>query len=271
MRKAGYEVRVLATEGGSYEDNPPNLAEFIRRDLRWCQGNMQYWSLLSEPGLKLTSRFQLAWAVMLFVGVPAWTLLIVFMALRPTLASWPADMSGTPALALYVIFFLMSLTPKLAGFADVAMKRDEVRRYGGAAKFALGCAFELVFSLLLSSITTFKTTIFLASLMLGHAIGWGSQSRDALGLSWRGAIAAYWPQTLFGVIALTLLARQSLAMALWSLPLTAGYVLAIPFAVATSSSRLGTWMAAKRLCGIPEEFEPVAEIEMLKQQPGALA
>src|SRR5205807_10055383 len=42
MRKAGYEVRVLAEEGSSFEQNPPTLVEFIRRDLLWCQGNMQY-------------------------------------------------------------------------------------------------------------------------------------------------------------------------------------------------------------------------------------
>ena len=40
MRRAGYEVRILAEEGGSFEQNPPTLIEFIRRDLRWCQGNM---------------------------------------------------------------------------------------------------------------------------------------------------------------------------------------------------------------------------------------
>ena len=43
MRRAGYGVRVLAGEGSSFEQNPPTLVEFIRRDLRWCQGNMQYW------------------------------------------------------------------------------------------------------------------------------------------------------------------------------------------------------------------------------------
>ena len=48
MRRASYDVRVLVEEGGSWEENPPHLAEFIRRDLRWCQGNMQYWHLLGR-------------------------------------------------------------------------------------------------------------------------------------------------------------------------------------------------------------------------------
>ena len=48
MRRAGYEVR--AARGASWEENPPTLTEFIRRDLRWAQGNMQYWPYLWLPG-----------------------------------------------------------------------------------------------------------------------------------------------------------------------------------------------------------------------------
>ncbi len=38
MRRAGYEVRVIAEEFGSWEDNPPTLSEFSRRDVRWVSG-----------------------------------------------------------------------------------------------------------------------------------------------------------------------------------------------------------------------------------------
>ena len=35
MRRAGYEVRVpFPVEGISWEENPPTLMEYIRRDLR---------------------------------------------------------------------------------------------------------------------------------------------------------------------------------------------------------------------------------------------
>jgi membrane glycosyltransferase len=72
MRRAGYEVRVLPLETGSYEVNPPHLLEFIRRDLRWCQGNLQYRRLLGMPGLKPVSRIQLVLAILMFLGSPAW-------------------------------------------------------------------------------------------------------------------------------------------------------------------------------------------------------
>ena len=87
MRHAGYEVRVLPEERGSWEENPPTMLEFAQRDVRWCQGNMQYIKLLDLPGLYPMSRFQLVWAILMFIGIPAWTLMI---ALLPV-AAWQAQ------------------------------------------------------------------------------------------------------------------------------------------------------------------------------------
>ena len=50
MRRAGYDVRVLPEEDLGWEENPPTLIEFIRRDQRWCQGTLQYGPFLIEPG-----------------------------------------------------------------------------------------------------------------------------------------------------------------------------------------------------------------------------
>src|SRR5215831_15068805 len=68
MRAAGFEVRVLPEEDLGWEENPPTLIEFIRRDLRWCQGNMQYWRFLVLPGLTPVSRYQLGLAIIMFIG-----------------------------------------------------------------------------------------------------------------------------------------------------------------------------------------------------------
>ena len=85
MRRAGYEVRVLPLEDGSWEENPPTLLEFARRDLRWCQGNLQYARLLGLPGLRPISRCQLALAMLMFVGSPAWLAMIVLATFRDLL------------------------------------------------------------------------------------------------------------------------------------------------------------------------------------------
>ncbi|MGH9694670.1 MAG: glucans biosynthesis glucosyltransferase MdoH, partial [Bryobacteraceae bacterium] len=77
MRAAGYHVRVLPQEDLGWEENPPTLLEFVRRDLRWCQGNMQYWQFLGLPGIKPVSRYQLLLAIQMFIGSPAWIGLLV--------------------------------------------------------------------------------------------------------------------------------------------------------------------------------------------------
>ncbi|MBK8008416.1 MAG: glucans biosynthesis glucosyltransferase MdoH [Rhizobiales bacterium] len=55
MRRAGFEVRVIPEEVGSYEETPPTLLDFEARDVRWANGNLQYTKLLDMPGLQPVS------------------------------------------------------------------------------------------------------------------------------------------------------------------------------------------------------------------------
>jgi membrane glycosyltransferase len=255
MRRAGYEVRVLPEEDGSWEDNPPTLLEFSRRDLRWCQGNMQYGRLLGLPGLLPMSRFQLAWAILMFLGVPAMTLMIALAPLKffdgEDLSTFPAGL----AVGVYLTFLLMYLSPKLAGLADILLTKGGVKRYGGAGRFLASGAIEIVFSFLIGAVTTFRLTVFMIGLVFGQSVVWNGQARDAHGISWQTAALGLWPSVLFGCLVCGALAYLSPAVLLWSLPLTFGYLVAIPFAVATAAPAFGEALTRHRLCAIPEEFE----------------
>lgn len=267
MRRAGYEVRVLPEEMGSWEENPPTMLEFAKRDLRWCLGNLQYLKLLDLPGLKPMSRFQLVWAILMFLGLPAWTLMI---ALLPWKVLEDGNIAGYPAgLAafLYVMFFTMYLSPKLAGFADILLTRGGTKRYGGTGRFIASSLIEIIFAFLQGAVSTFRTTLFMIGIAFGRAkIGWNGQSRDAHALSFATAFAGLWPHLLFGLYIFVTLAILSPAVLLWSLPLTAGYVLAIPFAMLTAAPALGEWFVARGLCGIPEDFDAPAELELVAIQ-----
>ena len=65
------------------------------------------------------SRFQLVWAILMFIGIPAWTLMI---ALLPVAAWRGRSRTGFPdpgsPIGLYVTFFTMYLMPKIAGLLD---------------------------------------------------------------------------------------------------------------------------------------------------------
>jgi len=269
MRRAGFEVRVLPQEGGSWEENPPTVLEFARRDLRWCQGNMQYGRLVGMPGLLPMSRFQLAWAILMFLGIPAWTLMFVLVALKPLET---ADLAGgypvAVAIAVYAAFLLMYLAPKLAGIADVLLTPGAAAAYGGTRRFLTGAACELVFSFLLGATTTLRITVFMLGLPFGRMVTWGGQARDAHALSWRTAAAGLWQPTLFGTIIIATLALQAPLALVLALPLLVGFPLAIPFAVLTADPRLGAAMVASGLCAIPEDIAPPPEIRALDDGAG---
>lgn len=268
MRRAGFEVRVMPVEDGSYEDNPPDALAFIGRDVRWCQGNMQYLKLLSMPGLLPISRFQLLWAILMFIGIPAWTLMIGLLPLATMDAQNDALFPVHSAQALYVVFLLMFLSPKIAGLIDSILSPGEVRRFGGWPLFAAGTAIEIVFSFLQGAVTTIRTSIFMLGLPFGKSIVWNGQKRDGHGVSWLAASAALWPQLLFGIAVCGSLLMLSPTVLLWSLPLTAGYLLAIPFTVLTASPALGRIMRQHKLAGIPEDFDPPAELRAVNEWGG---
>ena len=267
MRRAGYEVRVLPIEEGSWEENPPTILEFLQRDTRWCQGNLQYIHLLKTPGLYSISRFQLIWAILMFAGIPAWTLMI---ALLPALAWVYQNTSGFPtelAIGLYISFFAMYLMPKFAGLIDAALTPGGVKRYGGPLRFIASASIEFVFSFLQGAISTIRTAVFMVGLLFGTKVNWGGQQRDSYGLSVWQAVAELWPQTLFGIIICSSLYIIQPSLFWWSLPLTAGYVLAVPFAVVTANPALGRWMARAGLAGIPEDFDPPKEVAQTSVRP----
>ena len=252
MRRAGFEVRVLPFEHQSFEENPATLLEFIRRDLRWCQGNMQYWHLLGLPGIRPVSRFQLAFAILMFLGSPAWIGLLVVGTLAAATA--PAGFIRPDAgMALFVATLIMWLSPKLATSIDVLTRPKERWAFGGTPRFLLSAAAETVFSLLLAPIMWFGHTLFLARLPFGGTVGWSSQMRDDHAVPLRLACRALWPHTAVGVGALALLGVAHPAAIPYGLPLAAGLALSIPLAVLTAWPKVGAAFLRAGIGRLPEE------------------
>jgi len=264
MRRAGYEVRVLPEEIESFEENPPHLTEFTRRDLRWCQGNMQYWRLLAMPGLKPMSRFQIAWAILMYFGAFAWVAFMLLAALKVfDTESFDEPFPAALGLGLFLITFVMSLTPKLAGVVDVLLRREERRRYGGTGALLRGALLEFLFSVLLGPVVAFRIALFMVGLVFGKTVTWEAQARDAERLSWRTAIAGLWPQFLFGLLLATLLSAFAPAALIWAAPVLVGLICAVPFAVLTAEPSVGHRLARRGICATPEEAAPSAHIEAL--------
>lgn len=253
MRRAGYEVRVLAEESESHEENPPSLADFIRRELRWCNGNMQYLRLLGTKGLLPASRIQLYLAIQMYIAAPAWMLFILIGA---SLAAQTNQMTGIPVwggLTLFAVLMTLSLMPKLMGLAQILAEPTRTAAYGGRKRVIMGGTAEILFSMLISPIVAFGLTLFLVGLGFGKRVGWDAQQRSRTRLLWREAARVLWPQTIAG-IALTLWLA---ALAPWALlfgaPMLLALSLAIPIAVLSTAPAISRWSIQMGLFDIPED------------------
>jgi membrane glycosyltransferase len=261
MRRAGYEVRVLPEEGGSYEENPPALPEFLVRDVRWCQGNLQYLKLLDLPGLFPTSWTQLVLAIQMFIGWGGLVLFVVLAALAAALWTPGVEFPKGSALALYLVWLVMFFMPKLSGVLDAALRSPS--RYGGLGNLIAGAGVETLFIFLLVPVEWFTHAMSMGALVLGRSITWDAPNREGYRVTWQAASEHLWPHTLFGAALILFLAATTPGAIVWFLPFTAGLVLSIPFAVLTASPELGQFAVRHRLCAIPEEIELLPEIEAL--------
>jgi membrane glycosyltransferase len=264
MRRSGYEVRVLAEEGGSFEQNPPTLIEFIRRDLRWCQGNMQYWHFLVMGGLRPVSRYQLAFAILMFVSSPAWMgLLLLGTLMLAAAGSAAAFIRPDTGFALFVTVLIMWFAPNIATAIDVLTRPKLRRAFGGGIRFTLSAVAQSLFVLLLLPIMWFGHTLFLARLFLGRSIGWAAQARDDHAVPLGLAISQLWPQSLLGLGCMLLLAWRVPSAIPYASFIAGGLVLSVPFAVVTAAPRLGRALVGIGFCRLPEETDPPPALRAL--------
>ena len=257
MRRAGYECRIWPVEDGSFEENPPSVLEFLRRDLRWCQGNMQYLKLLGMKGIKPISMYQLCFAIGMFIGAPATLIFWIIAALR-LLSSGSEDLFFVPeeAKSLAVIYLVMGFIPKIATLIHVLLNAKLRTSFGGGLIIIAGSVLETVFSFLLVPVAAASEAIFIFRLMFGKAVGWGAHNRVEHQLSFEDASSKLLPHTLLGVGFVTIFGLASHAAFWWTLPMNLGLIVSIPFAIFTTNFKFGRFLKRNALCCSPEELNP---------------
>ena len=268
MRRAGYAVRVLPEEDLGWEENPPTLLEYMRRDQRWMQGNLQYGPFLVMPGLKPVSRFQLAFAMLMFLSSPAWIgLLVVGAAAAATSAKLSDFIDPSAGSMLLWLTLGMWFAPKIATVLDV-MTRNSLRlAFGGGPRFLASVAIETLFFIMLSPIMWVSHTLFLAGLPFGRAVGWIGQVRDDHSVAWPVACRQFWPHAVLGwSVILALLATHPAAIPA-ALLVAGGPALAIPLAVLSSAPGVGRIMVRWGLGRLPEETTPPESLRALALPP----
>jgi len=268
MRRAGYEVRIYPFEDHSYEENPPTLSDYIRRDLRWCEGNLQYIHLLGLKNLHAIGRFQLIMAITMFAGSPAWILLMLIAVVSvSTVGSFGEYINTSFFQALIVASGVMWYLPKIAGAVDVFLRKKESHRFGGRIVFAKSLMLETIFSFLMTPVTWLNHSFFIIGLALGHQGGWSSQTRDDHAISWREASRQFFRHTLLGVFLSVLLLSSHPSFLPFGLFFFGGLVLSIPMVVLTSQAWLGEKMIKHQWLSSPEEIAHSKILQPLELRP----
>ena len=200
MRRAGWSVALDPDLSGSAENAPQTLAEFHRRDRRWCQGNLQHVRLLAEPGLRAISRMHLAAGIVSYLAAPIWLALIVLIA------SGAVAVSGALPLLLVAIVLIV---PKLCAMVDWIGRSRRTRRRWVALR-ALGG--ELVLSSVIAPLVMVRHTISVLSVCMGRDCGWKS------GRMPRVRLPDGLPELAVGMGLLALVLSTNGSAALWLAP-----------------------------------------------------
>lgn len=273
MRRAGWGVWIAYDLPGSYEELPPNLLDELKRDRRWCHGNLMNFRLFLVKGMHPVHRAVFLTGVMSYLSAPLWfmflalstalqvvhTLMepIYFLQPRQLYPVWP---QWRPELAITLFSTTLTLLflPKLLSVILICYKG--AKAYGGVIRLFASLMLEMLFSMLLAPVRMLFHTVFVVSAFLGWEVIWNSPQRDDDATTWQEAFARHGSQMLLGMIWAIGMGWLDLNFLWWLAPIIVSLVLS-PF-VSVLSSRLTLGLAAKRvrLFLIPEEDETPQEL-----------
>ncbi len=265
MRKAGYAVRLLGTTRGSYEEGPPTLVDMLKRDRRWCQGNMQHFWLLFAKGWHPMSRINFLHGILSYASSLLWLLFLIlatFLAATPQARESPQSMLAAQLLLGFTITLIF--LPKIMILIDESITGRVFKSAGmRAMTFISGLLDTVVFTLLAPVFMVFHSRFVLYTL-LGKGVRWVTQRRKLNGgVDWVEVLLNFWPVSLLGLLwAVIGWFFAAPGFLLWISPILVTLLLAIPVAILVSGPRSGRRF---KLFLSQEEAAPPQVLRMLEE------
>ncbi|WP_194789842.1 glucans biosynthesis glucosyltransferase MdoH [Pseudomonas sp. UFMG81] len=273
MRRAGWGVWIAYDLPGSYEELPPNLLDELKRDRRWCHGNLMNFRLFLVKGMHPVHRAVFLTGVMSYLSAPLWFLFLVLSTallatntlmepqyfiepfqLYPLWPQWHPE----KAIALFSTTIVLLFLPKLLSVILIWAKG--ATEFGGRIKVTLSMLMEMLFSMLLAPVRMIFHTRFVLAAFLGWAATWNSPQRDDDSTPWSEAVRRHGPQTLLGFAWAALVAWLNPSFLWWLAPIVGSLLLSIPVSVISSRTRLGLAAKDEKLFLIPEEYATPQEL-----------
>jgi len=272
LRRAGWGVRFLPRIKGSYEEAPQTVVDYVLRDRRWCQGNLQHLNLLGSTGFHAVTRFHLFHGAMGYLLSPVWFVLLLIWAVlgkgeeasvityfsehNPLMPQWPV-MSSVDNLLILLFMYAMLLAPKIMGAMAIYATGISLASLGGLRQFVLSLVSEIGLSIAYAPVLMVQQVMAVLRNLLGLREGWVPQNR-AGGVYTLGFLVRFHVvETVVG--ALLVLGMVLGLVSLWMLPIAASLVMAVPLS-AMSGVDLTARRWSRRNMGTPAEFERPAVI-----------
>lgn len=231
LHAAGWAVRVLPEDAGSFERHPPDLLALFSRDLRWAAGNLQYRHLLRRREFSRLGRFQMLQAILHYVLTPLWFALLPLAALNVATGGGVHTPRGALFMLLLAGFAGLNM-PKLAGYAEVLLRPGQAMRLA-----LLRCmGQELLLGLLLDSVAAMERSLTMLRLAVAQLGDWAPQHRAVRAITWPVAARRFSLHMAVGLVLTCGFATGGDFALLAALPAVGGLLLSVPLAVITARS-----------------------------------
>jgi membrane glycosyltransferase len=268
IRRGGWAVLHAPSLSGSFEECPPTVSDYLDRDRRWCQGNVQHVGVLGARGLHWVNRLHMICGAFSYLTAPLWlafmVLGLVIRSTEPLSSDLDLSAPASPMGSLYLVCLALLFVPKILAFA-LAM-RDPITRqgFGGPAATLAGIVIQSVVSALLAPIMMWSQSRALFDILTGRDSGWKSQHREERGLGMGEAAKRYRSHAIVGVaLGFAALAATphdldgpDLSTIGWMMPVLLGLVLAAPIASFTARPDIGGALRRFGILSTPEETHP---------------
>lgn len=280
MRRAGWHVILLPEVLESYEEMPSNLLDFVKRDRRWSQGNLQHLRLLFAHGFHPLSRLHFLLGALAYLSSLVWLLILVlstadslhraifatqfFTQTYQLFPDWPIAKTGVIA-SLLAITITVLLLPKALGLLLTLMNHRERRRFGGGARIIASGLIETLLSILIAPLMMTFHAFFVLVVLCGQNVPWAPQSRTGREIPLKEALRRTWFSTCVGVAWGALAWIYTPQFFWWLTPVLAGLVLAVPLVILSSRVRVGLALRRAGLFTTPEECDPPPVLRKFRQ------
>jgi membrane glycosyltransferase len=270
LGRAGWETWLAYDLDGSYEESPGAILEEMKRDRRWCQGNIQHLRLMFARGFKGGHRALFLNGVFSYVSAAVWFVFLVvstyeavadvffpvnyFPRERMLFPEWPV-WKPAQAIVLTCVTAVVLFMPKVLGIL-AAVLTGSARGFGGVIRLVVSALLEVVFSALMAPIRMVFHTRFVVLNLLGRTVEWKSAPREDEETSWGEAVRRHAvDSTLASVWAIALYLLDP-GYFWWITPILGALAVSVPLSVLTSRVKLGDRIRKLGLFAIPEETSP---------------